>query len=551
MIKSTSLPWLLVLFAAAGTVSIQAGVQLNPLFSDHAVFQQGIPVPVWGTADPGSKVTVTFAGQSASATTAQDGAWRVRLGSLPANAQPGELVVSADQPKEEVKIQDILVGEVWVGSGQSNMQMPGSSFVPGLKSGDKVLATSPGDPNLKALIDGAPYPDVRLITTNTNPKVSGTLVWLPATSENLLKFSAQLQVFGLGLHQHLKVPIGLMVAAVGGTPSGQWVSASALADDAGYQKVLSAQMELFNQKPMQDKFADDLRKYEADRAAWNQLPDDQKKAQAAPQKSWSLLKPGESLPRWPIGELHDRVLSPLIGYGIRGVLWDQGEGGTALARIDQYTVMGALISSWRREWNQGDFPFIYVQKPSGGGCAFDYSDKKMYWASEPFEPLPTNVPGGGENRELYLKIASYPNTFMASTSDLGSNTHPWNKFAYGSRDAQVALGAVYGQKVEIYGPTFAGSQIEGDKIRVRFSHIGQGLTFRNGDRLQGFALAGKDKKFVWAKASVEGESVVVTSTEIPNPLYVRYAWGDKHRWANLFNQDGLPALEFRTDSDAK
>jgi sialate O-acetylesterase len=246
--------------------------------------------------------------------------------------------------------------------------------------------------------------------------------------------------------------------------------------------------------------------------------------------------------------LHDQVLRPYIGYGVRGVLWDQGESGTSLNGLDQYTVMGALIRGWRKEWGQGRFPFLYVEKPSGGGCAFDPSDKIFGWAADPFMPLPATVPtNGASTRETYLRIASYPDTFMIPTSDLGGNTHPWNKTGYATRDLQVALGAVYREKVEISGPAYLGRTVEGSKIRVTFSHVGKGLVFRNGGRLQGFALAGPDRKFVWADAVIDGRAIVVSSSQVPNPVYVRYAWADKHPWANLFNLDGLPALAFATD----
>jgi sialate O-acetylesterase len=537
------------LLPAAGTA--RAEVALAAVFGDHMVLQRDMPVPVWGTAAPGAKVTVTFGGSSASAVAGQDGRWRAQLGPLAADAHAATLVVTSGEPNSKgVRVEDVLVGEVWVGAGQSNMQGPASMFMPGMKTGDTVLSKSPGDKMLADLVNAGPYPEVRINGDSTNSRGKIPPAWLVATPDNLRRFSAQLQSFGIQLHQKLHVPVGLILAAVGGTPSGQWVSGEAVASDPGCQQAIAKANATFSMEAEQQKYQAALMKYQADAAAWNQLPDTDKKTKPKPREPFPPVRPGESTdPRAAIGTLHDHVLGPYIGYGIRGVLWDQGESGTSINGLDQYTVMGALIRSWRKEWGQGDFPFLYVEKPSGGGCAFDPSDKIFGWAADPFVPLPATVPGGSAStREMYMRIATYPNTFMAPTSDLGGNTHPWNKTGYATRDLQVALGAVYGQKVEISGPAYAGSTVEGDKIRVRFDHAGKGLTFRNGDRLQGFAVAGADKKFVWADATIEGAAVVVSSGQVPNPAFVRYAWSDRHPWANLFNLDGLPALEFATDA---
>jgi sialate O-acetylesterase len=238
----------------------------------------------------------------------------------------------------------------------------------------------------------------------------------------------------------------------------------------------------------------------------------------------------------------------MIPFGIRGVLWDQGESGTAVFGVDQYTLMGALIRGWRKEWGQGDFPFLYVQKPSGEGCAWDPEDPVTNKANK-FAPLPAAVPAtaSGVYRETHVRIAQYPGTAMVISTDLGSGIHPTNKSGYGSRAARVALGMVYGRKIEYYGPVYASHKVEGNKVRVSFTHVGAGLAFKHGDKLQGFAVAGEDKVFHWADAVIDGDTVVVTSDKVAKPVAVRYAWADKHPWANLFNKDGLPAQTFRTD----
>jgi sialate O-acetylesterase len=258
------------------------------------------------------------------------------------------------------------------------------------------------------------------------------------------------------------------------------------------------------------------------------------------------VKPGES--QGKIGNLYDAHIKQFTPYTIRGVVWDQGESGTAIQAVDQYTLMGALIRGWRLVWGQGEFPFNFIQKPSGGGCAWDAADPVTAQA-EKFSKLPPAVPplAAGLYRENHIRIMTYPNTGMAITSDLGSGIHPINKSGYGTRASRVALGLTYGKKVEYYGPVYKDHKVDGNRIRLTFTH-GDGLTFKHGDQLQGFALAGADKNFVWADAVIEGGAVVVSSPKIAAPLAARYAWSQTHPWANLFNAAGLPAVAFRTDT---
>ena len=211
--------------------------------------------------------------------------------------------------------------------------------------------------------------------------------------------------------------------------------------------------------------------------------------------------------------------------------------------------MGALIQGWRAEWGQGSFPFLYIEKPSGGGCAFDPSDPVTRQA-EKCVPLPATpaAAGDGRYRETHIRIMQYPDTAMVTSSDLGSGVHPVNKSGYGERAAQVALGTAYGRNVEPCGPAYASVKIDGGKARAQFTHVGRGLVFRNAEKLQGFAVAGEDKVFYWADAVIDGPTVVVSCDKVAHPVAIRYGWGNVHPWANLFNQDGLPALTFRTDS---
>jgi sialate O-acetylesterase len=494
----------------------RADVKLPPVLSSHMVLQRDLSTPIWGTAAPGEKVTVQFCDQTKSTEAGKDGKWLLKLDALKAGG-PDQLTVRGNNT---ITLDDVLVGEVWVGSGQSNMD----GSVKGYTQGDEVLAKA---------AEAAPYARIRLIR--------GRGTWQEATPANVNGFSALLFAFGLRLQQELDVPVGLMLGAVGGTPSGFWLSEQAYNADAACREVVKKFAATYS-------FDEQQKKYEAALAKWEKDADaakkDNKKPPAKPQ---APRKAGEAARK--IGNLYEAHIRPLIPFGIRGVLWDQGESGTAITGVDQYTLMGALIRGWRAEWGQGDFPFLYVQKPSGGGCAFDPANPVTSKAS-PFAPLPAQVPNiqAGSYRENHIRIMRYPHTAMVTASDLGSGVHPTNKSGYGARAARVALGMVYGHKVEVYGPLYQGLQVEGDKVRIKFTHTGQGLVFSHGDKLQGFAVAGDNKVFHWADAVIDGDTVVVSSPKVAKPVAVRYAWGTEHPWANLFNKDGLPALPFRTDS---
>jgi sialate O-acetylesterase len=480
------------------------------------VLQQGMPVPIWGTAAPGEKVTVKFRDQTKTADADAQGKWMVKLDPLQLG-DPGTMTITG---ANTLTLEDVLVGDVWVGSGQSNMDMGVSSYV----KGDEVLAQMAAET----------YPKIRLIRC-------GRKSWEEATPQSIPPFSALLFSFGVPLQKELNVPLGLMVGAVGGTPSGMWVSEEAFNADTACKEAVAKFAATYN-------FEDAKKKYDENLEKWQKL--------AADAKQQGKKEPGGK-PRAPLpagecdgkfGTLYKVHIRPFIPFAIRGVLWDQGESGTAVQGVDQYTMMGALIRGWRTEWGQGDFPFIHVQKPSGGGCAWDPADPVTNKA-EKFVALPAGAPSGNNAYfENHIRLNQYPNTFMAMAGDLGSGIHPSNKSGYGARACRVALGAAYGKKIEYYGPVYQSHKVEDAKVRVSFTHIGQGLAFRNGEKLQGFAVAGEDKVFQWADATIDGETVVLSCEKVAKPFAVRYAWTERRAWANLFNKDGLPAIPFRTDS---
>lgn len=509
-----------------------AAVKLPNVISDHMVLQRDASVPIWGAGAPGEKVTVKFRNQQKETETGKDGKWSVKLDALKVGG-PDELTIAGSN---SITIKDVLVGEVWVGSGQSNMQMGVTSYVPK----DAVLEKN---------AEGT-YPKLRLISPNGK--------WMEATPENNKKFSALLFSFGLPLHKELDEPVGLLVGAVGGTPSGAWLTQEHFdADPACKAEVEKA---LAKYKPDEDKakYDKELEVYEkalaaykaaaaADPSAVKAAPGQRPKL-TAPRKPPAPVKPGQMSNGAPKpGYLYEANIHPYIPYAIRGVLWDQGESGTAIRDVDQYTLMGALIKGWRNTWGQGDFPFLYIQKPSGGGPALNPADPVTIAASK-FSTLPAASQGDGLYREVHIKIREYPNTFIVTSMDLGTDTHPWNKSGYGARAARVALGAVYGKKIEYYGPVYDSFKVDGDKVHVKFTHVGQGLVAAQSEKLQGFQLAGEDKKFYWADATIDGDTVVLHSDKVSKPVAVRYAWASSIPWANLFNKDGLPAQTFRTDS---
>jgi sialate O-acetylesterase len=503
-----------VIFSIGASES-RAAVKLPPMFSEHMVLQRDVQVPVWGTASPGEKVTVKFRGQEQSAEADKDGKWVVKLAALKAGG-PDSLTINT------TAIQDVLVGDVWVGSGQSNMAMGTSSY-------------TAHDAALEKNVAAGPYPQIRIIMPHGS--------WKESTPANLGGFSAILFSFGLPLQKEINVPVGLMVGAVGGTPSGAWLNEDALEADPAVHELVQKDMATYDPKKDQETYVKALADWEKQEVIAKATG---KRGQRKPEVPG---KPGEMTNGQKAGYLFKANVEPYIPFAIKGVLWDQGESGTAVRGVDQYTLMGALIKGWRKEWGQGDFPFLYIQKPSGGGIAWDPKDP-ITANAEKFSPALPKAPAGNEGayRETHIKIREYPNTFMVTASDLGGGTHPISKSAYGVRASRVALGAVYGQKVEIYGPVPEGSKVVGDKIRVTFTHVGQGLAAAQSDKLQGFEVAGDDKKFYWADATIEGDSVVLQSKQVSKPVAVRYAWNGSFPWANLFNKDGLPAQTFRTDS---
>lgn len=515
-LASGHLRWIpVVLLIWFGTSSAQADVKLPAVISDHMVLQQDMSVPIWGWAENGEEVTVTLAGQSKSVKAGTDGKWMIKLDKL-TDGGPHELIVKG---KNTLTIADVLIGEVWLGSGQSNMAMTVS------RSKDFDLEQA-----------AANLPNIRMFRESsapaTEPQVVGNGKWEVCSAETVGTFSATAYFFGRDLHKMLKVPVGLISSSVGGTPIEAWTS-------------MPAQQDLAELSPLFARWDNDAVSYDPEKAKSNF------EKQFA---EWKLVArkardEGKSPPRPPFPPINPRrnshhpavlfngKIAPLIPYAIRGAIWYQGESNANSARqgagAENYGLqLRTMIADWRNRWGQGDFPFAWVQLP--------------LFHKEQVEPVEET--GWTIVREQMLKTLKVPNTGMAITLDLGeaNDIHPKDKQGVGKRLAAWALAKVYNQKGSVAsGPLPDGYEIVGSEVVLSFRYA-SGLR-PNGDKLNGFAIAGADLKWLAANARIEGEQVIVSHPDVKQPKAVRYAWADNPN-ANLVNGAGLPASPFRTDS---
>ncbi|MBN2019642.1 MAG: hypothetical protein JW749_05395 [Sedimentisphaerales bacterium] len=493
-----------------------ADVRLPSVIGDNMVLQQGMEVPIWGWADPCEQVTVTanWGSEKWEATAGQDGRWLVKI-------QPPRLLVedkSGGGPyemnisgKNTLSLKNILVGEVWVCSGQSNMEWP-------LSRAD----------NAGQEVNEANYPQIRLFTVGR--KVSYTPMkncrgsWKVCNPQSAVAFSAVGYFFGRELHKELNVPIGLIKAAVGGTPVESWMSREYLEADADFQPILRRYEETAAH------FPELYRKYQLEKKNYQRMAGQMKReGKPVPQRPDFQEPIGPNHPYSPTG-LYNGMIIPIIPKGIRGVIWYQGESNAG--RAEQYrTLFPAMIKNWREKWGHGDFPFLYVQLAN--------------WQQA--EPLPKEN-DWAELREAQLMTLSVPNTGMAVAIDIGdaNSIHPTNKQDVGKRLALWALAKTYNKDVVYSGPLYKYMGVEGNKAILHFDHVNGGLIVKGGEQLKGFAIAGQDKKFLWADAKVEGDTVVVSSDKVVEPVAVRYGWAI-NPVCNLYNKAGLPASPFRTD----
>lgn len=491
----------LPLITLLGCLSAHAEVTLPALFGDHMVVQRNLPVHVWGRATPGEAVSVTFQSGTAAATADNIGYWSVHLPALDAGG-PFTLTVKG---ANTVTLRDVLVGDVWVASGQSNMELRLRDALNG--PGEIVVSNYPKIRFIQVANQTSPYP-----LDNINAG-KGWLVSSPDTSGSL---SAVAYFFARELQKHNGVPIGLLSSSWGGTPQEAWVSLKTISADASLMPVFSLWARM-----NEDTVAEKLRR-EIQLKAWQDAVNQAKaEGKPAPGRPYKANDNGE----WAPGGLYNAMIAPLTPFPIRGAIWYQGESNADADRVGIYgRLIESMIQDWRRAWGEGDFPFLLVQLPGfkNGGR----------WP---------------EAREAQRRALSLANTGMAITIDLGepTNIHPKNKQDVGKRLALVAEGVADGEKIEYSGPLFRLAATEGNSIRVWFDHTGSGLVAKDG-ALKTFEVAGADHKFKAADANIDGASVVVSSASIPAPVYVRYGWSDFPD-CNLFNSEGLPASPFQSE----
>ena len=460
------------------------GLKVASIFGNGMVLQQQSSAAIWGKAKPNSEVSIRASWQKKpTVTTANDaGKWLTRI-ETPEAGGPFTLEVRSGQAKK--RFQDVLAGEVWICSGQSNMHWKMRGF---------------GADHFKEDVEKANYPNIRFCELPKilalEPQDDIKAKWTKCKPATALNFSCVAYFFGSRLHQELDVPIGLISTSWGGSSAEAWVNGETLeAEFPQFKKSLGRFDSLI--------------------------------AEHGPVHRNGKNKPKGLNQRMP-AVLYNKMIRPIVPFAIRGVIWYQGESN--VARPVRYRkLFPTLIKNWRQEWGQGDFPFYYVQI-----APFDYRQEKL-----PAAML----------REAQFQALSVPKTGMVVTMDIGNatNIHPKQKKPVGERLARLALAKDYGRTDLVYsGPEYAGHEIESNQVRLRFNHVGGGLASRDGQPLSHFLIAGKDRVFHPAEAVVDGDTILVQSTKVKNPASVRFGWGNGDA-PNLMNKEGLPTSSFRTD----
>ena len=495
-----------------------AELSLPHFFSDHMVLQRERAAAIWGKADAKAEVTVSFKGKTATTKAAADGKWRAQIETGTADANGSVLTISAGADKLEIK--DVLVGEVWFASGQSNM-----------------FYTMNRSPEYAGLIAESNHPALRmfnapLVTAEANQEdIEGS--WKAATPETVPDYSAVAFFFARKLHLELGIPVGVIKSAWGGKPVETFTSRDELNTLPSTKALVDAMLKeesTYDQAKADAAYATKLEQWKATMAG--------AKGKSAEERKRLPKKP--DTPKRPLltegrpGVLYAAMIHPFVGYTMRGAIWYQGEGNARPGAVPYDQTLPLMINDWRTRWAD-EFSFYYVQLAS-------------YHA-------PSTEPGTPDSWALTqdrmrLVLATTPKTGMAVTNDVGeaNDIHPKNKKDPGERLARWALAKDYGKELIYSGPLFKSSAVKDGAIRVTFDQSGTGLKSRDGDALKRFEIAGADKIWHWADGKIDGtDSVIVSSDQVKQPAAVRYAWASNPEGANLINSEGLPASIFRTD----
>ena len=490
----------------------RAEFSLHPLISDHAVFQRDVPFPVIGKADPGAEVEVRWQGKDFKAKAGADGKWLVKLDPSPAN-EKGQ-ILKATSGTNSIEVSDILIGEVWLASGQSNMEWKLKQCV-----AQSVEAEKAEDPLLRLVgISHSPSRE-----PSDNVKIS----WNLSSKGSALNFSAVGYFFGRELRRDLKVPVGVIQSAVGGTPAEAWTPIEFLQADPDFAKAVKDREEYSNWYPRL------LEKYEKEKPAYDLAVAEAEKTGAKPPKKLRPPNPPEKNPNLA-SVLWNGMIHPLVPYPIRGVIWYQGEANAYRAEVYEKLLTG-MIGSWRKAWGQGDFPFLIVQLAD-----FNYNEEGgsgTTWA---------------KLRDAQSAVADHvAKTGMAVILGLGEpgDIHPQRKMEVGQRLALLAKRIAYGQEVDGDGPIYQSVDFSAGEAKVTFRDVAGVLKTTDQKEVGGFAVAGSDKQFKPAQVRLEKNQVILKSSEVASPAFVRYAWCNRPTDANLTDESNLPARPFRTDSD--
>ena len=503
-----------LILAFALPFAARAELKLPAIIGDHMVLQQKQSNRIWGWDAPGTKVTVNFAGQTKSSEVGKDGRWEVKLDPLPANAKPQVLGITGSSKRE---IQDVLIGEVWMCSGQSNM-----GFTVGGDFKGDIEAAASNLPNLRLI----KVPNLGIQELQNDFKGE----WKPSNADNAKPFTAVGFFFGRYLHQILGVPVGLIDNSWGGSAAEAWIRRDTIEKDPRFKTLMDG----WKQREI-DLQSDKAKvAYEAALTKWKADVEALKKAG---------LKPGQQLPRPPgspqqtlggnarPGNIFAGVVNPTLGYGIKGVIWYQGESNAGRA-WEYAQLFPFMIEQWRKEWKQGDFPFYWAQLA-------DFQAEK----AEPGDSA------WAELRESQTKTMKLPNTGQAVIIDIGEgkDIHPKNKYDVAARLVRWALVKDYGQTFMYRSPEFKSVAVNGNKATVSLDMFGSKLRPFDVPDARGFAICGEDK--VWHNAQgrvIAEDKVEVWSDNVGKPVAVRYAWAD-NPVCNLFSEQGLPVTPFRTD----
>ncbi|WP_281298634.1 sialate O-acetylesterase [Flavobacterium limnophilum] len=494
---------LIILIVLGANLSVTAQVKLPALVGDNMVLQQNAKVNLWGWASPNEKITIQLGWQTAPVEimTNPDGTWKVAVDTPQGSEKVYDITIEASN---KIILHNILIGEVWICSGQSNMYFPVGKEDGTWKTGVK---------NYEEEIKNATYPNIRLFTVLTKasqkPLEDVTGSWTACSPSTIKTFSAVAYFFGRNLYQKLNIPIGLISSSWGGTKAEAWTSQTVLEENPDFLSILETDAK--NEKLFQEKLENYYSNLKKERIANNN------------DLSKSELKKPKKEENKTSYVLYNAMLHPLINYTMKGVIWYQGESNAEQAYLYR-SLFPAMVKNWRSDWNQGDFPFYYVQIAPHKGQNPDIREAQLF------------------------SLKNIPNSGMVVTTDVGNatNIHPIDKQTVGHRLALITRAKTYNEANLVYsGPIYNQMKIKKERVQLFFDYANSGLV-KNGEVLKEFEIAGEDKVFYPADAKIDGKIVVVSSSKVKNPVAVRFAWKAVPE-PNLFNKENLPASPFRTD----